>query len=116
MMAFLTEIHLYIAGVMILFGSVFCLLATVGIVRLPDLFTRIHAASKAGLLGAGLLFAAIAVVNLDSSVTLRAIAGFGFLMLTTPVGAHLLSRAAYQAGYKPDPSTVMDDMADRDRT
>jgi len=48
---------------------------------------------------------AIAVVAFDGSVILRALVGVVFLLLTTPVSAHLLARAAYVAGYKP--TTVM---------
>ena len=52
----------YVAGIFMLAGSMFCLLAAVGILRLPDLYTRMHAASKAGTMGAGLLLAAIAII------------------------------------------------------
>lgn len=103
----------YLAGVLMVFGSIFSLLAAVGLLRLPDLYLRMHAASKAGTMGAGLLFAAIACVALDSSVLLRAVAGFVFLLLTAPVGAHLLARAAYGAGYMPSDITVEDEMADQ---
>jgi multicomponent Na+:H+ antiporter subunit G len=100
----------YVAGILMVLGALFSLLAAVGLIRLPDLYMRMHAASKAGTLGAGLLFAAIACVAFESSVVLRAIAGFVFLLLTTPVGAHLLARAAYCAGYLPADITVQDDM------
>ncbi len=55
------EIAAYAAGVLLLIGSVFSLLAAVGILRLPDLYTRMHAASKAGTMGSGLMLIAIAV-------------------------------------------------------
>ncbi|UJQ95760.1 monovalent cation/H(+) antiporter subunit G [Mariluticola halotolerans] len=100
----------YVAAILMICGSVFSLLAAVGILRLPDLYTRMHAASKAGTMGAGLLFAAIAVVALDGSVLLRAIAGFAFLLLTAPVSAHLLARAAYLAGYSPSELTKINDL------
>ena len=92
-----TELQLYLAAALILAGSLFSLLAAVGVVRLPDLLTRMHAASKAGVVGAGLILLAIAVVSGDSAIVLRAILGILFLALTTPVSAHLLARAALKA-------------------
>lgn len=100
----------YVAGIFMLVGSMFCLLAAVGILRLPDLYTRMHAASKAGTMGAGLLLAAIAIISFDGAVILRAIAGFTFLLLTAPVSAHLLARAAFLTGYKPTSLTVVNDL------
>jgi multicomponent Na+:H+ antiporter subunit G len=100
----------YIAGGLILIGSLFSLLAAVGILRLPDLYTRMHAVSKAGTMGAGLMFIAIAVVSFEGAVILRALAGFVFLFLTMPVSAHLLARASLMAGYKPSSLTDIKDL------
>jgi multicomponent Na+:H+ antiporter subunit G len=104
------EILQYGAAVLVVVGGVFSLLATVGLVRLPDLYTRMHAASKAGPVGAGLILLAMAVVSLDGAVILRAILGILFLLLTTPVSAHLLARAAYRAGILPTPKTNINDL------
>lgn len=93
----MSELQLYLAAALILMGSLFSLLAAVGVVRLPDLLTRMHAASKAGVVGAGLILLAIAVVSGSSAIVLRAILGILFLALTTPVSAHLLARAALKA-------------------
>ena len=57
----LTGIELYVGGVVLVLGAVFTLLAAVGVVRLPDLYTRMHAASKAGAVGGGLILIAVAV-------------------------------------------------------
>lgn len=104
------ELARYLAGVMILVGTVFSLLAAVGLLRLPDLYTRMHAASKAGTMGSGLMLFSIAVVSFDGSVALRAVVGFVFFVLTAPVAAHLLARAAYVAGYRPTALTGVDEM------
>lgn len=101
---------LYFAAAVLVIGSVFALLAAVGIVRLPDLYTRMHAASKAGAVGAGLILVAVAMVSLDGAVILRALLGILFLLLTTPVSAHLLARAGWRAGVSPHSSTSIDDM------
>lgn len=106
---------LRIAGaILIVLGSAFALIAAIGMVRFPDLYTRMHAASKAGLVSAGLVFAAIALVAFDGPVALRAIMGILFLMLTTPVSAHLLARIAYAAGVRPVESTASAEMPKQD--
>lgn len=98
----------YLAGVLIIAGAVFSLLAAIGLLRLPDLFTRAHAASKAGTVGSGLALLAIAIVSFDGSVILRALLGIAFFMATAPISAHLLARAAYVAGYRPCAQTAID--------
>ncbi len=99
-----------VAALIIVIGSLFSLLAAIGLLRLPDLYTRMHAASKAGLVGAGLILLAVALVSLDGAVALRAMLGIIFLVLTTPVSAHLLARAAYQAGVGLADQTSIDDL------
>ena len=100
----------YAAGIGILAGAVFSLLAAVGVLRLPDVYTRIHAASKAGVVGAGLILAAIAIAAGDTAVSVRAVFGILFLLLTTPVSAHLLARAAYFSGFRPSSQTSINEM------
>lgn len=107
----LTGIELYVGGVVLVLGAVFTLLAAVGVVRLPDLYTRMHAASKAGAVGGGLILIAVAVLSQDAAVAIRAVVGVIFLLLTTPVSAHLLARASYLSGYKPCNETVVDELA-----
>jgi multicomponent Na+:H+ antiporter subunit G len=106
----MSDVLSYIAGVLIVAGAAFGFLAALGVVRLPDLYTRLHAASKAGVVGAGLIFAAIGFASGDPAVTLRAVFGVSFLLLTTPVSAHLLARAAYLSGLKPSPLTRINEI------
>ena len=107
----LTGLELYVGGVLLLLGAVFTLLAAIGVVRLPDLYTRMHAASKAGAVGGGLILLAVAVLSQDAAVSLRAVIGMVFLLLTTPVSAHLLARASYLSGYRPCKETKIDELA-----
>lgn len=107
----LTGIELYVGGVVLVLGAAFTLLAAVGVVRLPDLYTRMHAASKAGAVGGGLILIAVAILSQDAAVAIRAIVGVIFLLLTTPVSAHLLARASYLSGYKPCNETAVDELA-----
>ena len=67
-----------------------------------------YAASKAGVVGAGLILLAVAAAAFDAAVALRAVLGIVFLILSTPVSAHLLARAAFKAGQKPDSRTITD--------
>ncbi len=100
----------YLAGILLIVGALFSFLAALGLVRLPDLYSRMHAASKAGTVGSGLALIAIALVSFDSAVILRAFVGIIFFMLTAPISAHLLARASYIAGYRPGKPLVLDDL------
>ena len=99
----------YAAAVLMLLGALFSVAAALGVLRFPDLYTRLHAASKAGLVGAGLIFCAVAIVAGDGATAMRAVLGILFLTLTTPVSAHLLARAAYRSGERPASATAVDD-------
>ena len=83
--------------VIVLFGlgSALVLLAAVGIVRMPDLFTRMHVATKSATLGVGLLVIGVGVYFGDLAVFTRVLLVVLFFLLTQPVGAHLLGRAGY---------------------
>lgn len=104
------ELLRYLAALAMLIGATFSLLAAIGVLRLPDLYTRLHAASKAGAVGAGMILLAVALVSADAPVALRAILGIVFLLLSTPVSAHLLARAALKAGEKPITRTTIDEL------
>jgi len=101
----------YLAGILIIIGALFTLVAAIGLLRLPDLYTRMHAASKAGTVGSGLMLVALAVYTDDLSITTRAIAAIVFFLLTAPISAHLLAKAAYAAGYRLWDKSVCDEMS-----
>lgn len=100
----------YIAALLLVLGAAFSLVAAVGVLRLPDIYVRLHAASKAGVVGAGLILLAVALISLDGTIVLRALLGIAFLLLSTPISAHLLARAALKSGEKPDARTNTDDI------
>jgi len=102
-----------IESVLVLGGAGFCLIAAIGLVRFPDLYVRMHAATKAGTLGAGLAFLAVIVGSGDLGTIIRALAAVLFLLLTAPIGAHLLARAAYASGVKMWDRSGPDDLKDR---
>ena len=107
----IVEIFQYVAGIAVIVGAVFSLLAAIGLLRFPDLYTRLHAATKTGVVGAGVVLLAVALAAFDVAVSLRALGGIVFLVLTTPVAAHLLARAALAAGIAPANITVVNDLA-----
>ncbi|MBC8131323.1 MAG: monovalent cation/H(+) antiporter subunit G [Rhizobiaceae bacterium] len=100
-----------LAGLLMLTGSAFTLVAAIGLLRLPDLYTRMHAASKAGSVGVGLILLALALVADGWPEALRALAAILFFLLTTPISAHLLAKAAHGAGYALWKGSVRDDMS-----
>ncbi|HTJ57655.1 MAG TPA: monovalent cation/H(+) antiporter subunit G [Devosiaceae bacterium] len=105
----------YVAGLFLIVGTGFSLLAAAGILRFPDLYTRLHAATKAGTVGAGFVLLAIAISATDLAVSFRALGGIIFLVLTSPIAAHLLARAAYLAGDRPANITVVNDLENESR-
>ena len=98
-------------GLLLLLGAVFVLTASIGMLRFPDVYTRMHSASKAGTLGSGIALLALALHSGEFDVFTRALAGIIFFLLTTPVTAHLVAKAAYSTGTKPWKGTVIDEYA-----
>jgi len=86
------------AGILMVLGTVFMLVASVGLLRLPDLYTRMHAVTKAGTLGVGCILLSAAVAFGDLSVAARSVVALLFVLFTAPVSAHLLGRAGYLGG------------------
>ena len=102
----------YVAAVLVLIGALFALIASIGLLRLPDFYTRMHAASKAGTLGSCVMLMALAVHADDLAVTLRALGGVVFFLLTAPISAHLLAKAAHGSGLKLWKGSVVDNYAE----
>jgi multicomponent Na+:H+ antiporter subunit G len=102
-----------VCGLLILIGSVFAVGAAVGVIRMPDVYIRMHAATKAGTLGSGLILLAVALSSGELGVVTRALAAVVFLIITAPVAAHLLGRAAYISGVKTWEGTVLDELKGR---
>lgn len=94
-------------------GAIFVLLAAIGILRMPDQYLRISVNTKAATLGVGLLLASAAIFFLDVSVTTRVIAVIIFILITAPVGAHLIGRTSYFLGNKLWDKSVIDDLKDK---
>ena len=100
-----------IGAALVIIGSLFCIIAAVGLLRLPDTLIRMHAATKAGTLGAGCILLAVAFEGQNTSTTLKALAVIIFLLLTAPVAAHLIGKAAYHRGIRLYERTRVDELA-----
>ena len=102
-----------ITAVLLVLGSIFAFVAALGMLRLPDTVIRMHAATKAGTLGAGLILIGEAFFYAELGITLRALAAITFLLLTAPVAAHLIGRAAYYSNIRLWQKTWIDQLAER---
>lgn len=79
-------------------GTLLMLLASVGVLRMPDIFMRMQAATKASSLGAALILVGVALKLGTAGSWIRVVAIILFLFMTTPVAAHLIARASYHVG------------------
>lgn len=82
-------------------GSFFVLTGALGVLRFPDLFTRLHAASVTDTLGAGMLLTGLMIEAGFTLITIKLIFILIFLFLTSPTSAYALAKAALHGGYKP---------------
>jgi multicomponent Na+:H+ antiporter subunit G len=99
----------WIAAVLSLAGATLALLAGVGVLRMPDVFTRMQASTKASTLGVGFLLLALAVRRPEVAFVLRAAGIAAFMMLTTAVAAHVIARAAAMSGAPLWKGTLVDE-------
>jgi multicomponent Na+:H+ antiporter subunit G len=90
-------------------GSAFALLAAVGVLRMPDVFTRMQASTKASTLGLGFLLIGAALQMGDFASLIRAVSIGAFILLTTPVAGHVIARASYFANVPLWDGTVLDE-------
>lgn len=93
-------------------GIVFTIVTVIGILRLPDAYSRAHAASKSATLGVMSLLLGVFFHFWwnDGLFSVQLLLGILFLFITSPIGGHLMTRAAYMSGVKPTKLTVGDDL------
>jgi multicomponent Na+:H+ antiporter subunit G len=82
-------------------GSAFMLIGGVGVLRLPDFYTRLHAASLVDTAGAGLICVGLALQADSWLVAVKLVLILAFLFFTSPTATHALARAAWGDGLKP---------------
>lgn len=95
-------------------GILFILVTAIGLIRLPDLYTRAHAASKSATLGVMCILVGVFLHFwlIEGHFNARILLGILFIYVTSPVGGHILSRSSYIAGVKPWSGTVKDELKD----
>ncbi len=87
-----------LALILLVGGAVFMVIAAVGIVRMPDLYMRMSSTTKASIFGLSMMLFGVALTFGTFAVTSKVVAMVAFLMLTSPVAAHMIGRAAYFDG------------------
>jgi multicomponent Na+:H+ antiporter subunit G len=102
-----------LSALLMLVGALVMLLAAVGVVRMPDVFTRMHASTKSATLGVGCMLLGAALYFGDLAIAVRALAIIAFMFATAPVAAHLIGRAAYVSGVPLWEGTLSDDLRGR---
>jgi multicomponent Na+:H+ antiporter subunit G len=90
-----------LSWVLILGGLFFVVVGTIGLIRMPDVYTRLHAAGMTDSIGAGAILMGLAVQAGLSLISVRLLLISAFLLLTSPIGTHALARAARAGRIKP---------------
>jgi multicomponent Na+:H+ antiporter subunit G len=101
-----------IGSSLIIIGIVFDFFGCLGLIRFPDVYTRLQASAKCITLGTcGILLGLFAFKGL-SATGIKALLCLAFILLTAPVSAHVLARGAYRSGVKPWEGTVIDEYSE----
>ena len=104
-----------VTAVLVLLAALMCFAAGVGLVRFPDVLSRLHAATKPQILGLIAIVADVAVSNPSLGTITLAVAIVFFQSLTAPVSAHLVGRAAYRTDHYDRDILIVDEVADPPR-
>jgi multicomponent Na+:H+ antiporter subunit G len=102
----------FVIAVLLITGGLFCFLTALGIVRMPDLYTRMQAASKGVTFGATSIIFAAAMHFRQGDITARCLMVCIFLFVTIPAASYLLARAAYRTGEPLASETTIDELAE----
>lgn len=101
-----------IAALFLIIGALFVLVAGLGVNRMPDVFCRMQASSKASTLGVSLIALGVAIHFHEVSITSRALVIVSYLFLTAPVGAHMIARAAHFVEVELFEATIADEYSE----
>ncbi|MBN2460027.1 MAG: monovalent cation/H(+) antiporter subunit G [Candidatus Cloacimonetes bacterium] len=99
-----------VGAFMSLTGALFLFLGTLGIIRMPDVYNRMQAGTKATTLGSMLFLLGLAIGNAGCLCTGKIILLVIFIIFTNPISSHALARAAHAAGIRLTSTTVRDDL------
>ena len=90
-----------LSWISIVMGLFFMIVGTVGLLRLPDVFTRLHAAGMTDTMGALFLIVGMCLQAGLGLVLVRLVFVYAFLLFTSPIATHALARAALAGGVEP---------------
>jgi len=99
-----------VGGILMVLGAAFLLLGGLGLVRMPDVFNRIQAGTKATTLGTLLSLAGVACLQPDWAIKLLLIGLF--ILLTNPLSSQVLARSAHRTLAQKTPQTTVDKLAE----
>lgn len=105
-----------ISSILVVLGAIFCAISAFGLIRLPDVYLRSHAATKSAtfgvlcLLGGGFLYFWFK----DGSISVKLLLAILFVFITSPVAGHLNGRAAYRSGVPLWKNSIRDDLLKQD--
>lgn len=106
----MTAAELVVAAVLLL-GVALNVLAGIGLHQFPDVFARMHASTKPATLGLLCILVAAAVSLQNAAAVAKLLLVVVLQFVTAPVAAHMIGRAAYQAGTELNPNTLIDELA-----
>ena len=101
-----------VTAILVLLAAVMCLAAGVGLLRFPDVLTRLHSATKPQILGLMAVTADVAVNNFSVGTVTLVVAIVLFQALTAPMAAHLVARAAYVTDHLRPDLLILDELRD----
>jgi multicomponent Na+:H+ antiporter subunit G len=99
-----------VVATLLLVGCLFTLTGAIGVLRLPDVFARLHAATKTSTLGFSLIALGAGVELADGASTTKLVLAVGCIFVTAPAAAHLVGRVAHRTGTEIGPNTVADEL------
>lgn len=99
-----------LSSVFIIIGSVMILISSIGLIRMPDLYLRMSATTKAATLGVGFILVGTAIHFWEVGIVSRLVIIIVFLLLTAPIAAHMIGRAAYIDGVPLWEKTSVDEL------
>ena len=100
----------WLAFVFLILGALFILISAIGILRLPDLYMRMHASTKTTSLGIFLLLVGALLAMPDISTIIKGILVVVFTFLTSPLGAHMVSKAGHLLKVGKAKNYIQDDL------
>ena len=98
-----------LSGVLLVLGCLVALTSAVGVLRMPDVYTRLHAAGMTDTLGAGFLILGMCFQTGLTLLTLRLLLVYAFLLFTSPIGTHALARATLSGNVEPFRAPIPED-------